>query len=33
MENLEIKISQKHPQIKPIFIEAKSLAATREISP
>ncbi|MEH2118662.1 cation transporter [Nostoc sp.] len=30
VESLEAKISQKHPEIKQIFIEAKSLAATRK---
>ncbi|MBH8565434.1 cation transporter [Nostoc sp. CENA67] len=33
VENLEAKIRQKHPEIKLIFIEAKSLAATRKSSP
>ncbi|MEH2306953.1 hypothetical protein [Nostoc sp.] len=32
VESLEIKISQKHPEIKQIFIEAKSLAATCKYS-
>jgi cation diffusion facilitator family transporter len=32
VERLEIKIRQKHPEIKQIFIEAKSLAATRKYS-
>ncbi|MCP6758526.1 MAG: cation diffusion facilitator family transporter [Fischerella sp. CENA71] len=32
VENLEAKIRQKHPEIKQIFIEAKSLAATRKSS-
>ncbi|MCC5647669.1 cation diffusion facilitator family transporter [Nostoc sp. CHAB 5824] len=32
VENLEAKISQKHPEIKQIFIEAKSLAANRKFS-
>ena len=30
VESLEAQISQKHPEIKQIFIEAKSLAATRK---
>ncbi|MEH2281720.1 MAG: cation diffusion facilitator family transporter [Nostoc sp.] len=33
VENLEVKIRQKHPEIKQIFIEAKSLTATRKFSP
>jgi len=33
VENLEAKIRQKHPEIKQIFIEAKSIAATRKSSP
>ncbi|WP_445632557.1 cation diffusion facilitator family transporter [Nostoc sp. DSM 114161] len=32
VDNLEAKIRQKHPEIKQIFIEAKSLAATRKSS-
>ena len=32
VESLEAKISQKHPEIKQIFIEAKSLAAARKTS-
>ncbi len=32
VERLEIKIRRKHPEIKQIFIEAKSLAATRKYS-
>ncbi|MHC5938293.1 cation diffusion facilitator family transporter [Nostoc sp.] len=32
VENLEVKISQKHPEIKQIFIEAKSLTAARRYS-
>ncbi|MEH2075977.1 MAG: cation diffusion facilitator family transporter [Nostoc sp.] len=32
VESLETKIRQKHPEIKQIFIEAKSLAATRKSS-
>ncbi|MDF5710356.1 MAG: cation diffusion facilitator family transporter [Nostoc sp. S4] len=32
VESLEAKISKKHPEIKQIFIEAKSLAATRKSS-
>lgn len=32
VESLEIKISQKHPEIKQIFIEAKSLTATYKYS-
>ncbi len=30
MDNLEVKIRQKHPEIKQIFIEAKSLVAIRK---
>ncbi|WP_138502449.1 cation diffusion facilitator family transporter [Nostoc sp. PA-18-2419] len=33
VESLEVKIRQKHPEIKQIFIEAKSLAATRNFPP
>ncbi|AVH69511.1 cation diffusion facilitator family transporter [Nostoc sp. 'Lobaria pulmonaria (5183) cyanobiont'] len=33
VENLEVKIRQKHPEIKQIFIEAKSLTAARQFSP
>jgi cation diffusion facilitator family transporter len=32
VESLEIKIRQKHPEIKQIFIEAKSLTAVRKYS-
>ncbi|MDZ8225695.1 MULTISPECIES: cation diffusion facilitator family transporter [unclassified Nostoc] len=32
VESLEAKISQKHPEIKQIFIEAKSLTASRKYS-
>ncbi|QIR35564.1 cation transporter [Tolypothrix sp. PCC 7910] len=32
VESLEVKISQKHPEIKQIFIEAKSLTAARRSS-
>ncbi|MEH2296915.1 cation diffusion facilitator family transporter [Nostoc sp.] len=32
VESLEVKISQKHPEIKQIFIEAKSLTAARKSS-
>ncbi|MEH2060164.1 MAG: cation diffusion facilitator family transporter [Nostoc sp.] len=32
VESLEVKISQKHPEIKQIFIEAKSLTAARRFS-
>ncbi|MEH2458133.1 cation diffusion facilitator family transporter [Nostoc sp.] len=32
VESLEVKISQKHPEIKQIFIEAKSLTAARKYS-
>ncbi|WP_341529422.1 cation diffusion facilitator family transporter [Nostoc sp. UHCC 0302] len=32
VESLEAKITQKHPEIKQIFIEAKSLAAARKTS-
>ncbi|MEH2159852.1 MAG: cation diffusion facilitator family transporter [Nostoc sp.] len=32
VESLEVKISQKHPEIKQIFIEAKSLTAARKAS-
>ncbi|MEH1985966.1 cation diffusion facilitator family transporter [Nostoc sp.] len=33
VESLEVKIRQKHPEIKQIFIEAKSLTAARKFSP
>ena len=32
VDNSEAKIRRKHPEIKQIFIEAKSLVATREPS-
>ncbi|MEH1837419.1 MAG: cation diffusion facilitator family transporter [Nostoc sp.] len=33
VESLEVKISQKHPEIKQIFIEAKSFTAVRKFTP
>ena len=33
VESLEVKISQKHPEIKQIFIEAKSFTAARKFLP
>ena len=33
VKSLELKISQKHPEIKQIFIEAKSLTAARKFPP